>query len=87
MSTVYDYDLHDLGQGAFQSFQRQALLEQSLRDDVTAPTVASVASSAPEKRRAGGLMRKVVIGAAVTGLVGGVLYIGSRVLSSPGRKN
>lgn len=84
--TVYDYDLHGLGESAFQSFQRRTLAEQSLADDAPAATVASApASVTPRARPAGGgLMKKLVIGAAVVGATAGVIYLG-RCAMSDGR--
>jgi hypothetical protein len=78
VATIYDYNLHDLGQSAFQSIQERALLEQSLQDaPPPAPPVVPAATSYVEPA---GIVRKVVIGGAVLGAVVGVLYIGNRML-------
>lgn len=82
--TVYDYDLHDIGQSAFQSFQRQALAERSLADDVPAPAAATAAPSPPPARTratGGGLLKKLAIGAAVVGATAGVIYLGRCAMS------
>lgn len=80
--TVYDYDLHDLAQGAFQSIQERALLEQSLRD---APQASTVPPPAMPQGGRDGVVRKIVTGAVVLGAIGGLVYIGNCVLSSGGR--
>ena len=87
MSTVYDYDLHDLGQSAFQSIQERALFEQSLRDATptsvsSTPPAPPAATTSVADRPRGGLLRKLMVGAAVVGAVGGVLYVGRRMLST-----
>lgn len=84
--TVYDYDLHDIGQSAFQSFQRQALAERSLSDDTpaSAPAVTTTPPApAPAQTRAdgGGLLKKLAIGAAVVGATAGVIYLGRCAMS------
>lgn len=83
--TVYDYDLHGLGQSAFQSFQRRTFSEQSLAD--APPAFASAPpQSTPQARPAGGLLKKLAIGAAVVGATAGVIYLGRCAMSSSDRK-
>lgn len=81
--TVYDYDLHGLGESAFQSFQRQTLAERSLADDVPAPAAATAAPSPtpPARTRGGGLLKKLAIGAAVVCATAGVIYLGRCAMS------
>lgn len=76
--TVYDWNLHDLGKSAFQSIQKRALLEQSLRD--ATPSVEVTKGPVVDEQASGGVLRKLAVGAALVGAVGGVLYIGSRLL-------
>lgn len=88
--TVYDYDLHDIGQSAFQSFQRQALAERSLADDApvsppsvtAAPPVSPAAPRVQARASGGGLLKKLAIGAAVVGATAGVIYLGRCAMSS-----
>lgn len=82
MATVYDYDLHDLGQSAFRSIQERALLEQSLRD-ATPTTSTTAPSPVPAYQlEEANFMKALLFGAATIAAVTGVLYVGSRLLSA-----
>lgn len=83
MATVYDYDLHDLGQSAFASIQERALIEQSLRDAPATASQAQATAVQPQSEERGPqrVMRRLLIGAAAVGAVGGILIVGCRVIS------
>ncbi len=74
MSTVYDYDLHELGEAAFSSIQQKAFSEHMGQDASTqAPAAAPAAApnppaaSTPSPDQSLGLLPKVLIGGAVLG--------------------
>jgi hypothetical protein len=70
MSTVYDYDLHELGEAAFNSIQQKAFSEHMGQDAQKAPAAAAAPSTtnpSPSPDQSLGLLPKVLIGGAVVG--------------------